>query len=81
MRMVKEQTYDLVVANPPYQGTNKLLATEYIDQNYPAGKADLFAAFILRGLQLVRHGGFAIDADHEKAGCSFGSISNCESRF
>ena len=57
VRMVREGTYDLVVANPPYQGTSKLAASKYIEQHYPLGKADLFAAFLLRGLDLVREHG------------------------
>jgi hypothetical protein len=57
LRLVREATYDLVVANPPYQGTAKMAASKYIEQNYPLGKADLFAAFLLRGLELVRVGG------------------------
>ncbi|QED28437.1 BREX-6 system adenine-specific DNA-methyltransferase PglX [Microvenator marinus] len=57
VRMVREGTYDLVVANPPYQGTSKMEDTTYITKNYPLGKADLYAAFLLRGLELVREGG------------------------
>ncbi|WP_372716081.1 BREX-6 system adenine-specific DNA-methyltransferase PglX [Novipirellula sp.] len=57
MRIVKEGLYDLVVANPPYQGTSKLAASKYIGQNYSLGKADLFAAFLLRGLELARDDG------------------------
>ncbi len=57
VRLVREGTYDLVVANPPYQGTSKMSDTRYVEKTYPLGKADLFAAFILRGLELVREGG------------------------
>ena len=57
VRMVKKDTYDLVVANPPYQGTSKMADSKYIEKQYPLGKADLYAAFLLRGLQLVRSGG------------------------
>tara|TARA_R110002072_G_scaffold289831_1_gene457070 strand:- start:19152 stop:22565 length:3414 start_codon:yes stop_codon:yes gene_type:complete len=57
VRMVREGSYDLVVANPPYQGTSKMAAGKYIQETYPLGKADLFAAFLLRGLELVREGG------------------------
>jgi len=57
VRMVREGSYDLVVATPPYQGTSKMAAGKYIEQQYPLGKADLFAAFLLRGLELVREGG------------------------
>jgi hypothetical protein len=57
VRLVKEGAYDLVVANPPYQGTSKMADSKYIEKQYPLGKADLYAAFLLRGLQLVRKGG------------------------
>jgi hypothetical protein len=57
VRVVREGAYDLVVANPPYQGTSKMAEAKYIEQQYPLGKADLYAAFLLRGLELVREGG------------------------
>ncbi|HRE91035.1 MAG TPA: Eco57I restriction-modification methylase domain-containing protein, partial [Myxococcota bacterium] len=57
VRMVREGRYDLVVANPPYQGTSKMADTRYIERTYPLGKADLFAAFLLRGLELAKEGG------------------------
>ena len=57
VRLVREGTYDLVVANPPYQGTSKMADTKYVTKTYPLGKADLYAAFLLRGLELVREGG------------------------
>lgn len=57
MRMLREGQYNLIVANPPYQGSSKLAAYDYIEYQYPLGKADLYAAFLLRGLQLVRDGG------------------------
>ena len=57
VRLVREGTYDLVVANPPYQGTNKMADAKYVTKTYPLGKADLYAAFLLRGLELVRDGG------------------------
>ncbi len=57
LRMNREGVYDLIVANPPYQGTSKLAQKKYVETQYTLGKADLFAAFLLRGLQLVRpHG-------------------------
>jgi hypothetical protein len=59
VRLLREGTYDLVVANPPYQGTNKMAETAYVMKTYPLGKTDLYAAFLLRGLELVRDGGIA----------------------
>jgi hypothetical protein len=57
VRMAKEGTYDVVVGNPPYQGLTKTNAFGYVAATYPNGKADLYAAFLERGLQLVREGG------------------------
>lgn len=59
VRMVKEGTYDIVVGNPPYQGLSKTASFEYVSKTYPKGKADLYAAFLERGLQLVREGGIS----------------------
>lgn len=57
VRLVREGVYDLVVANPPYQGTSKMADAKYVAKHYPLGKADLYAAFLLRGLELAREGG------------------------
>jgi len=57
VRLLKEGTYDLVVGNPPYQGTAKMKDASYVAKHYPKGKADLYAAFLERGLQLVREDG------------------------
>lgn len=57
IRIVRENSYNLVIGNPPYQGTSKMADAGYITKNYPKGKADLYAAFLERGLQLVRVGG------------------------
>lgn len=57
IRMVQEGSYDLVAGNPPYQGASELQDDAYLKQYYPKGKADLYAAFLERGLQLTRQGG------------------------
>ena len=57
VKIVRENCYDLVVGNPPYQGTAKMADAEYVQKTYEKGKADLYAAFLERGLQLVRPGG------------------------
>ncbi|MEH1970122.1 BREX-6 system adenine-specific DNA-methyltransferase PglX [Nostoc sp.] len=59
IRIVRENSYDLVIGNPPYQGTSKMADAAYITKNYPKGKADLYAAFLERGLQLARVGGLS----------------------
>jgi hypothetical protein len=57
VRMLREGTYHLVVANPPYQGTSKMQDAAYIARTYPRGKADLYAAFLERGLQFASENG------------------------
>jgi hypothetical protein len=59
VRMVKEGGYDVVVGNPPYQGTSRLLDGGYVAQHYAEGKADLYAAFLLRALELTKEGGIS----------------------
>lgn len=46
--------YDVVTANPPYMGSGNMGAAvkRYVELNYPLGKADLYAAFILRDREL-----------------------------
>jgi hypothetical protein len=59
VRMLQEETYDLVAANPPYQGTSKMKDTTYVRDKYQRGGTNLFAAFLERGLELVRPGGYS----------------------
>ncbi len=59
VRLVREGQYDLVVGNPPYQGTSKMADAGYLSKHYPRGKADLYAAFLQRGLELAKDGGFS----------------------
>ncbi len=59
VRMAREGTYDLVCGNPPYQGLSKTTEFGYVATMYPRGKADLYAAFLERGLELVRPGGLS----------------------
>ncbi|MBL9099430.1 MAG: BREX-6 system adenine-specific DNA-methyltransferase PglX [Myxococcales bacterium] len=59
VRLLREDRYDLVVGNPPYQGTTKMADAAYVQDRYKEGKADLYAAFLQRGLQLVRKGGIS----------------------
>ncbi len=52
--------YDVVVTNPPYlsrRKMNKSLA-DLLNDNYPEGKADLYAAFIMRALELAKGTGY-----------------------
>ena len=57
VRMVEPGQYDLVIGNPPYQGTSKMADAKYVKETYSLGKADLYAAFLERGLQFARVGG------------------------
>ncbi|MDC1531214.1 BREX-1 system adenine-specific DNA-methyltransferase PglX [Amylibacter sp.] len=52
--------YHVVVANPPYMGGKSMndALQKYAKDCYPAGKADLFAVFMERGLQFVKPKGF-----------------------
>jgi hypothetical protein len=59
VRMAKAGTYDVVVGNPPYQGLSKTESFGYVANIYAEGKADLYAAFLERGLELARNGGIS----------------------
>lgn len=58
MRMLREGSYHLVVANPPYQGTSKLKDAGLYEKSYPLGKNDLFAGMTVRAIELLREGGY-----------------------
>lgn len=47
--------YDVVAANPPYMGSKNMGAVvkRYVERHFAAGKRDLYAAFILRCLELA----------------------------
>ncbi|HPA50361.1 MAG TPA: BREX-6 system adenine-specific DNA-methyltransferase PglX [Thermoanaerobaculia bacterium] len=59
LRIVKSGTYDVVVGNPPYQGASRMAEAGYLGRTYPRGKADLYAAFLERALDLARPGGLS----------------------
>jgi len=52
--MMREGSFDLVVGNPPYQGSAKMADAKHLADEYPRAKADLYAAFIERGLELAK---------------------------
>ncbi|HEU4578237.1 MAG TPA: BREX-6 system adenine-specific DNA-methyltransferase PglX [Polyangiaceae bacterium] len=64
--IVRDGAYDVVVGNPPYQGTSKLADGGEFVQRYPAARSDLFACFYLRALKLIKPGG----------ACGFITLSN-----
>jgi hypothetical protein len=57
VQMARPDTYDIVIGNPPYQGTSKLAQAAWFKKHYPKGKADLYACFLERGLELAKPGG------------------------
>lgn len=56
-QMLREDSYDLVIGNPPYHGVGKLAESKYIEQHYKDSKSDLYTVFMERGIQLCREGG------------------------
>jgi type II restriction/modification system DNA methylase subunit YeeA len=53
------QRYHVVVANPPYMGSNKFSPSlkSFVGKAFEDGKADLYSCFMLRNMALVvRHG-------------------------
>ena len=57
VRIVRENTYDIVIGNPPYQGTSRMVDAKYVANHYPRGKADLYAAFLERMLEMSSRAG------------------------
>ncbi len=49
--------YAAVVANPPYMGAKNMSGElkQFVQDHYEDGKADLFAVFIMRNRQFLRH--------------------------
>lgn len=51
------QKHDVVLMNPPF-GATSTRSKKYIDDNYPRTKNDVYAAFVERGLQLLKPRGY-----------------------
>jgi len=51
-----QEPFDVVLMNPPF-GSPSLGSKEYIVKNYPRTKNDLYAAFVERGLEVLKPGG------------------------
>ena len=51
-----DRQYAVVVTNPPYMGSKNMDTPlrKYVEKYYPSGKRDLYAAFILRCIELCR---------------------------
>src|SRR6266487_545933 len=54
-----DRRYAVVVTNPPYMGSRQMNPSlrDFVEKFYPSGKRDLYAAFILRCLELCRPNG------------------------
>ncbi len=52
-----QRSFDVVLMNPPF-GAASVGSKEYIKRAYPRTKNDLYAAFVERGLELLRGGGY-----------------------
>jgi hypothetical protein len=54
-----DRKYAVVVTNPPYMGSGNMDTPlkKYVDRHYKQGKRDLYAAFILRCLELCNRSG------------------------
>ena len=53
--------FDVVVANPPYMGSNAMnpVLKAFVRRTYPTAKKDLFSCFIERGYDLARVQGYS----------------------
>ena len=70
VRMVREGQYDIVVGNPPYQGTSKTEPTRPTSsRTTDEAKADLYAAFLERGLRARAQLSTRRRCHDAKAGC------------
>lgn len=58
--IVLAQKYDVVVTNPPYMGSGNMNAKlqKYTKENYPNGKADMFAVFIQKCTCMTKSNGY-----------------------
>ncbi len=57
---VLQQSYDVVVTNPPYMGSSGMnaLLSSYVKEEYPDSKSDLFACFMERCGEMTIAGGY-----------------------
>lgn len=59
-RRLLHQKYDVVVTNPPYMGSSGMSATlgEYVKNNFPISKSDMFSVFIEKCGQMLKSLGY-----------------------
>ncbi|WP_129286572.1 BREX-1 system adenine-specific DNA-methyltransferase PglX [Streptomyces sp. GZWMJZ-114] len=55
------QPYDVLIANPPYMGGKNMASrlAQYVKEEYPSTKSDLFSMFIERSFGMVAVGGYS----------------------
>jgi hypothetical protein len=53
---VAEKKFDVVLMNPPF-GEGSTRAKKYFEAAYPAAKAEVYAAFVVRGIELLTQRG------------------------
>lgn len=73
--------YDVVAANPPYMGSKNMgpVLRKHVEKHFTAGKRDLYAAFILRGLDCCAITA-VLQSLRRRDGCFFGRLQNSVSR-
>jgi hypothetical protein len=69
---VMRRRYDVVLMNPPF-GAASRGSKDYIEERYPRTKNDLYAAFVERGQELLRPGGY-LGAITSRTGFFLGSF-------
>ena len=57
---IMAQKYDVVVTNPPYMGIRNMgdVLSDYVSENYPSSKYDLFSVFIEKSLDITKNKGY-----------------------
>jgi len=56
-RICQDNTYDLVIANPPYLGSAKLDSSYLVNSGYSEAEENLYTCFLERCLELSKKGG------------------------
>lgn len=57
--LLLSQKYHLVVTNPPYHNKYNPVLKKFMQMNYKDEKSDLYAAFIVKSLQMTQEDGYA----------------------
>jgi len=56
---ILSQQYDVVCTNPPYMGNGPALLAEFLFNKYTEEKYDLYAAFVVKCLEIVKKHGYS----------------------